>query len=96
MIKKLQVLKNDVLVPIEVSSAFYRNIQECSTDLLQRMPDPKQALININSSTNDPNFKLSLDEFALAVLMNIIYEIETVAKQNPEKYIEEKEINLEE
>lgn len=87
MIKKLDVLKNDVLVPIEVSTAFYRNLQECSSSLLEGMEDPKQALVNIEKANKDPKFKLSLNEFALTIIMNVLYEVETVARKNPKKYI---------
>jgi hypothetical protein len=95
MIKKLEILKENVLVPIEISTAFYRNLQECSTALLNNFKDPKEALLNIENSTKDINIKLSLEEFQLAVFMNIIHEVETVARKNPERYIELKEFTVE-
>ncbi len=76
------------MVPIEISGAFYKNLHEAVSANIQSVADQKQALINIEKAKKDPSFKLSLTEYNLLVFMNLVFEIENVAKSDPDKYIE--------
>ena len=94
--KKLQFIKSDVLVPIEISSGFYTSLQQSAVALLEAQLDPKQALINIDKAQRDPNFKLSVQEFALLVQMTIIHEVESVAFSDKDKYVSSETVNVDE
>lgn len=76
---KLKVVKEGVLIPIEIGSSFYKNLQDCSITWLNTFKDPKLVLTNIEKAQADPNFKLSLEEYNFLLLMTLVKEIETEA-----------------
>lgn len=68
-------------------------MQEASISLLQSFKDPKQALIDIETKYKNKT-PFTVEEYSLFVIMNIIKEVESVALSQPDKFVYEKEIDI--
>lgn len=92
-IQKFNVIKNDALIPIEVSGAFYKRYYEILLAALDREEDPKQTLINIDT----PDQELTINEALIQTLMVFVKSVEAVAYDNRDLYTDiiEKEISNE-
>ena len=86
---KVLVLKNDALVPIEVSGAYYARMRGLCIKLLESLPDPKSSIIKIDEGKE----KLTLEEYTIESLMMFLGEVENVSQLDKEKYMEEVEVS---
>jgi hypothetical protein len=93
MVKKnVRVVKQDAILQIEVSGAYYNRVYDLMTRLIERQPDPKQALINIDSLET----KLSISEATIQTFMMLIKSVEEEANKDIEKNTEMVEIEISE
>ena len=93
MAKKIvTVIKEDTVVNIEVSGAYYNRVYDLMTRLLEKQPDPKQAIINIDSSENP----LSLSEAVIQSFMMLIKSVEDEANKDLKKHTQEVELEIKE
>ena len=93
MAKKIfTVIKEDAIVKIEVSGAYYNRVVDLTTRLLEKQPDPKQALINIDTPTNET--PLTLSEAVIQTYMMLIKSIEEEASKDLEKHATEIELDI--
>lgn len=88
------MLKDDVLVPIEVSKNFYGFVQNTSMLFMESLKDPKEFMITLDTKVNN-NQPLDLAESTLFCLLSILSSVEDVAKSNPKKYLTEQAVNIE-
>lgn len=84
-IQKFNVIKNDALIPIEVSGAFYKRYYEILIAALDREEDPKQTLINIDT----PDQLLTINEGLIQTLMIFVKSVEAVAYADKVLYTDE-------
>ena len=80
------------MLQIEVSGAYYNRVYDLMTRLIERQPDPKQALINIDSLET----KLSISEATIQTFMMLIKSVEEEANKDIEKNTEMVEIEISE
>ena len=93
MVKKnVRVVKQDAILQIEVSGAYYNRVYDLMTRLIERQPDPKQALINIDSLET----KQSISEATIQTFMMLIKSVEEEANKDIEKNTEMVEIEISE
>jgi hypothetical protein len=93
MAKKIvTVIKKDTVVQIEVSGAYYQRVYDLMIRLLEKQPDAKQTLINIDSKDS----VLSLSEATIQTLMMLIKTVEDEASKDLTKYTEEVELEINE
>jgi hypothetical protein len=91
MAKKIvTVIKEDTVVQIDVSGAYYQRVYDIMTKLLERQPDPKQALINIDSTENP----LTLSEAVIQTFMILIKSVEEEANKDLKKHTQEVELDI--
>ena len=83
--KKVVVIKNDVLVPIEISKAYYDRVYQLTTKLLEKQPDLQQTLTKLDT----PGSNLTLEEYTISVFMSLIKSVEEVCLSDKDKYTEE-------
>lgn len=75
---------------IKISGAYYNRVYDLMVRLLDKQPDPKQTLINIDSVDKE----LSISEAVIQTYMMLIKEVEEVANKNLKKYTESVEIDI--
>jgi hypothetical protein len=93
MAKKIvTVIKKNTVVQIEVSGAYYQRVYDLMIRLLEKQPDAKQTLINIDSKDS----VLSLSEATIQTLMMLIKTVEDEASKDLTKYTEEVELEINE
>ena len=85
---KANVLKQDAIVKIDVSGAYYSRVYDIMMRVLEKQPDIKQTLININTSDTE----LTLSEAVIQTFMSLIKSVEEIANKDPEKYTESVEV----
>ena len=91
MAKKIvTVIKEDTVVQIDVSGAYYQRVYDIMTKLLEKQPDPKQALINIDSTENP----LTLSEAVIQTFMILIKSVEEEANKDLKKHTQEVELDI--
>jgi hypothetical protein len=88
--QNVKVIKNDTVVKIEVSGAYYNRIYDLMMRLVEKEPDPKQALLNIEA-VGKP---LSISEAVIQSYMMLIKSVEDAANQNPKEHIQEVEVKV--
>lgn len=86
---KATVLKQDAIVKIDISGAYYSRVYDLMMRILEKQPDVKEALVNINT----PNKELSLSEAVIQTFMMLIKTVEEEANKDVEKYTETVEVN---
>jgi hypothetical protein len=86
---KATVLKQDAIVKIDISGAYYSRVYDLMMRILEKQPDIKEALVNINT----PNKELSLSEAVIQTFMMLIKTVEEEANKDVEKYTETVEVN---
>jgi NADH:ubiquinone oxidoreductase subunit B-like Fe-S oxidoreductase len=95
MAKKIfTVIKEDTLVSIKVSGAYYNRVVDLMTRLLEKQPDPKQALINIDTPTNET--PLTISEAVIQTFMMLVKSVEDEANKNLKKHTTEVELDIKE
>lgn len=75
---------------IKISGAYYNRVYDLMVRLIDKQPDPKQTLINIDSVDKE----LSISEAVIQTYMMLIKEVEEVANKNLKKYTESVEIDI--
>jgi len=75
---------------IKISGAYYNRIYDLMVRLLDKQPDPKQTLINIDTVDTE----LSISEAVIQTYMMLIKEVEEFANKNLKKYTESVEIDI--
>lgn len=70
----IKTVKDDALIDIQVSGAYYKLVYNHILKCLDNEEDPKSTLEKISS--NEP---LSLNQASLKLLLALVYEIETEA-----------------
>lgn len=86
---KATVLKQDAIVKIDISGAYYSRVYDLMMRILEKQPDVKEALVNINT----PNKELSLSEAVIQTFMMLIKSVEEEANKDSKKYTETVEVN---
>jgi hypothetical protein len=95
MAKKIfTVIKEDTVVQIDVSGAYYNRVVDLMTRLLEKQPDPKQALINIDTPTNET--PLTISEAVIQTFMMLIKSVEDEASKDLKKHATEVEVEIKE
>jgi len=93
MAKKIvTVIKEDTVVNIEVSGAYYQRVYDLMTRLLERQPDLKQTLVNIDSDTNET--PLTISEAVIQTFMMLIKSVEDEANKDLKKHTTEVELEV--
>lgn len=93
MAKKIvTVIKEDTVVSIEVSGAYYQRVYDLMARLLEQQPDPKQALINIDSDTN--GIPLTISEAVIQTFMMLVKSVEDEANKDLEKHTTDVELDI--
>lgn len=85
---KVLVLKNDALVPIEISGAYYARMRGLCIKLLESLPDPKASIVKIDEGKE----QLTLEEYTIQSLMMFLGEVEGISQADKEKYMEEVDV----
>lgn len=75
---------------IKISGAYYNRVYDLMVRLIDKQPDPKQTLINIDTVDKE----LSISEAVIQTYMMLIKEVEEVANKNLKKYTESVEIDI--
>lgn len=88
------MLKDDVLVPIEVSKNFYATAQTTAFAFLGSQPNPQEFMTTLDNKI-DNKIPLDLNESVLYTLLSVLSSVEDVAKSNPKKYLTENAVNIE-
>jgi len=84
------VIKEDAILQIDVSGAYYARVYDLMTRLLERQPDLKQALINIDTEGKE----LNISEAVIQTYMMLVKSIEEAAKKDEKKFTQEVEIEI--
>ena len=93
MAKKIfTVIKEDTIVNIEVSGAYYQRVYDLMARLLEQQPDPKQALINIDTPTNET--PLTISEAVIQTFMMLVKSVEDEANKDLKKHTEDVELDI--
>lgn len=93
MAKKIvTVIKEDTVVSIEVSGAYYQRVYDLMTRLLEQQPDPKQALMNIDSDTNET--PLTISEAVIQTFMMLVKSVEVEANKDLKKHTTDVELDI--
>ena len=79
---------------IDVSGAYYNRVVDLMTRLLEKQPDPKQALINIDTPTNET--PLTISEAVIQTFMMLIKSVEDEASKDLKKHATEVEVEIKE
>jgi hypothetical protein len=88
---KSVVIKSGTIMNIEVSAEYYYRVYDLMTRLLERQPNAKEALINIDT----PGKELSISEAVIQTFMMMIKSCEEFADKNKTDYTEEVEVDIE-
>lgn len=95
MAKKIvTVIKEDTVVSIEVSGAYYQRVYDLMARLLEQQPDPKQALINIDTPTNET--PLTISEAVIQTFMMLVKSVEDEANKDLKKHTTDVELDIKE
>ena len=95
MAKKIvTVIKEDTVVSIEVSGAYYQRVYDLMTRLLEQQPDPKQALMNIDTDTNET--PLTVSEAVIQTFMMLVKSVEDEANKDLKKHTTDVELDIKE
>jgi len=93
MAKKIvTVIKEDTVVSIEVSGAYYQRVYDLMARLLEQQPDPKQALMNIDSNTNET--PLTISEAVIQTFMMLVKSVEDEANKDLKKHTTDVELDI--
>jgi hypothetical protein len=93
MAKKIvNVIKEDAILQIEVSGAYYNRVVDIMARLLEKEPDFKQALINIDTAGKP----LSLSEGVIQTFMMLIKSIEDEVSKDLTTHTEKVELEINE
>ena len=84
------VIKEDVILQIDVSGAYYARVYDLMSRLLEKQTDLKQSLINIDTEGKE----LSISEAVIQTYMMLIKSIEEAANKDSDKFTEEVEIEI--
>jgi len=84
------IIKEDAIIQIDVSGAYYNRVVDLMTRLVERQPDIKQALINIDTEGT----KLNLSEAVIQTYMMLIKSVEDAANEDSKKYTEVVQIEV--
>ena len=84
------IIKEDAIIQIDVSGAYYNRVVDLMSRLIERQPDIKQALINIDTEGT----KLNLSEAVIQTYMMLIKSVEDAANKDSKKYTEVVQIEL--
>jgi len=87
---KVKVVKEDVILQIDISGAYYARVYDLMTKLLEKQPDLKQALINIDTEGTE----LNISEAVIQTYMMLIKSVEEAAEKNPSKFTKYVEIEV--
>jgi hypothetical protein len=91
MAKKIfKVIKKDTILKVDISGAYYKRVYELMIAILDKQPDMKQCIINIDN----PDAELSLSEATIQTLMMLVKSIEAEANKEPELYIDNVELEI--
>jgi len=95
MAKKIvTVIKEDTVVSIEVSGAYYQRVYDLMARLLEQQPDPKQALMNIDTPTNET--PLTISEAVIQTFMMLVKSVEDEANKDLKKHTTDVELDIKE
>ena len=75
-----------------MSGAYYQRVYDLMTRLLEKQPDIKQTLLNIDSK----DIPLSLSEATIQTFMMLIKSVEEEANKDLGKHTQEVEIEINE
>jgi hypothetical protein len=93
MAKKIvTVIKEDTVVQIEVSGAYYQRVYDLMTRLLEMQPDPKQALKNIDTDNNET--PLTISEATIQTFMMLVKSVEDEANKDLKKHTTDVELDI--
>lgn len=93
MAKKIvTVIKEDTIVQIEVSGAYYQRVYDLMTRLLEQQPDPKQALINIDAPSSET--PLTISEAVIQTFMMLVKSVEDEANKDLKKHTTDVELDI--
>jgi len=81
-------MKQDTVVQIDVSGAYYNRIMDLMARILEQQPDMKATMVNIN----DPEKELTLSEAVIQTYLMLMKSIEDAANLDPEKHTETVEV----
>jgi hypothetical protein len=90
--KIINVIKEDTILNIEVSGAYYNRVVDLIARLLEKEPDFKETLSNINT-TDKP---LTLSEGVIQTLMMLVKSFENEASKDLPKHTQEVELEINE
>lgn len=95
MAKKIvTVIKEDTVVSIEVSGAYYQRVYDLMARLLEQQPDPKQALMNIDTPTNET--PLTISEAVIQTFMMLVKSVEDEANKDLKTHTTDVELDIKE
>lgn len=93
MAKKIvTIIKEDALLNIEISGSYYQRVYDLFTRILEKQPDVKQTILNIESKETI----LSLSEATIQILLMLLKTIETEANKDLKKNTKEVEVEVNE
>jgi hypothetical protein len=78
--KIVNVIKKDAIVSIEVSGAYYARVYDLVFRLIDRQPDPKKALVNVDTQ----GISLTVDEAVIQTLMMFMKSVDDVCAEDLE------------
>lgn len=84
-----KVIKQDAIVSIDVSGAYYNRVFDIATRLIDGLPDKKESILRISEGDKP----LSLTEATIQTLLMFMKTVEEKAYGNDE-LIEEVELNF--
>ncbi len=79
---------------IDVSGAYYNRVVDLMTKLLEKQPDLKQTLINIDTPTNET--PLTISEAVIQTYMMLVKTVEEAASKDLKKHTQEIELEIKE
>jgi hypothetical protein len=88
--KKVTVVKNDAMIPIVVSGAYYNRICDLMIRVIEKQPDQKQVLINISAE----NTELTISEAVIQTYMMLIKSVEEQVRETSDEFTEIVEIEV--
>ena len=91
MAKKLvTTINEDAILQISVSGAYYKRVVDLMTRLIEKQPDIKQSLLNINGE----GVKLNMSEAVIQTYMMLIKSVEDAANENLTAHTSQTEIEM--
>jgi len=81
-------MKQDTVVKIDISGAYYNRCMDLFARLIDKEPNPKDVLVNINT----PDKTLTLSEAVIQSILSLMKSVEDVVNLDPEKHTETVEV----